>query len=96
MTLIEIDARTANRSRRSFREHAAIWGRTLLVGLIGAAAVALLAIAALAVTLVGLAIAAAALTLRMTQRKPRAQRAGPVILEARRMPDGWAAEPPRA
>lgn len=97
MSLIEIETRRRRKGRqRSFPERARVWGRTALVGLIGAAAVALLALAALAVTLIGLAIAAAAVTMRLTRRRPQTDQAGPVTLEARRLPDGWAAEPPRA
>lgn len=97
MTLIEIDARRRKQqSRRGLRDRAKLWARTALIGLIGAAAIILLALTALAVTVIGLAIAAAAVTIRLTRRKARNARAGPVTLEARRVPDGWAAEPPRA
>jgi len=85
MALIESHSAPKNGAARN-------WGRTLLIGLIGAAALALLAVTAIAVALIGLTIAGVALAVRLL--RPRTRNAdGPLTLEARRMPDGWAAEP---
>jgi hypothetical protein len=62
-------------------------------GALGLMLALIVAIAALAATVIGVLVACAALIARMTQGR-RAGPAGPPLLEGRRAADGWVAERP--
>lgn len=73
------------------------FGRALsgaAAALVGLVAMIMLVLATLAVTFVGVVIALAALAVRLMPG-PRRRDQGPPMLEARRTPEGWVAEPAR-